>query len=230
MNSPLKAAEKTGDGAFTLIEVLICILIIAILAALSMGGVKRLQQSAKNTKALQNMRTLLAAQMLYAGDNNNSFTPVYGDAPDGLTWGVRLFPYLGLTGRTFEDVAKDPTSVLNVPESMPANQRVAYGRSIAMNGYVRNTSNPSWNYRVAAVNQPSKVLLLVEIMERNAEYISVDTSGSKNGLGFRWDNGRRCRVGFCDGHAEALTAEELSYDKNAGKIVPSGTGYPWSFK
>ncbi len=179
---------------------------------------KRLQQSAKNTKALQNMRTLLAAQVLYAGDNNNSFTPVYGDAPDGLTWGVRLFPYLGLTGRTFEDVAKDPTSVLNVPESMPANQRVAYGRSIAMNGYVRNTSNPSWNYRVAAVNQPSKVLLLVEIMERNAEYISVDTSGSKNGLGFRGDNGRRCRLDSAMVTPRRLPRRNCPTIKTQGKL------------
>ena len=49
---------RTLRGAFTLVELLVVLAVIAILAALSLGGLSKLRASSDRSKAISNMRQI----------------------------------------------------------------------------------------------------------------------------------------------------------------------------
>lgn len=59
--------------AFTLVEILICIAIIAILAALSFAGMRSVVAHAKESNCIQNQRQLALATLSYRSDNNEGW-------------------------------------------------------------------------------------------------------------------------------------------------------------
>lgn len=66
---------KTRQRAFTLVELLIVIAIIAILAAMLMPVLNKAQQRALNIGAVNNIRQLAVAWKMYSTDNNNYLPP-----------------------------------------------------------------------------------------------------------------------------------------------------------
>jgi general secretion pathway protein G len=60
---------KTRKGGFTLVELLIVIMIIAILAGMMMIATSSATDSAEATKIINNLRNLKSAALLYYGDN-----------------------------------------------------------------------------------------------------------------------------------------------------------------
>ncbi|HXB61151.1 MAG TPA: prepilin-type N-terminal cleavage/methylation domain-containing protein, partial [Candidatus Acidoferrales bacterium] len=61
-------------GGLTLIELLVVVAIIAILAALLLPVVNRVQNQAARTADLSNLRQIMAAVHVYTGDNNDILT------------------------------------------------------------------------------------------------------------------------------------------------------------
>lgn len=61
---------RTLSGAFTLVELLVVLAVIAILAALSLGGLSKLRASSDRSKALSNMRQIGTGITLFAADND----------------------------------------------------------------------------------------------------------------------------------------------------------------
>ena len=61
---------RTLRGAFTLVELLVVLAVIAILAALSMGGISKLGASSDRSKAVSNMRQIGTGITLFATDND----------------------------------------------------------------------------------------------------------------------------------------------------------------
>jgi prepilin-type N-terminal cleavage/methylation domain-containing protein len=57
-------------GAFTLVELLVVLAVIAILTALSLGGLSKLEASSDRSKALSNMRQIGTGITLFAADND----------------------------------------------------------------------------------------------------------------------------------------------------------------
>ena len=84
--------------AFTLIELLAVIVIIAILAAISVPMYGRFMTQARETKTLSNIRQIGAATLLYAGDNNQQLPNRVADGTGGSAtqdkWPTLLKPYL----------------------------------------------------------------------------------------------------------------------------------------
>src|SRR5438309_4916922 len=82
-----QSAKRTG---FTLIELLVVIAIIAILAALLLPALSRAKDGAQMTLDLNNVKQILLASHLYAGDNNDHVAhPTWsGDliGPDGWAY------------------------------------------------------------------------------------------------------------------------------------------------
>jgi prepilin-type N-terminal cleavage/methylation domain-containing protein len=62
--------------AFTLIELLIVIAIIAILAAILLPVLAAAQEKGKRAQCINNLRQVGVASLMYAGDNNDVFIPV----------------------------------------------------------------------------------------------------------------------------------------------------------
>src|SRR5262249_49532629 len=72
--------------AFTLIELLIVIAVIAILAALLLPALTRAKQKAQGVYCLNNVKQFIAATHLYGGDSEDKLPPNGDDDFDGIFW------------------------------------------------------------------------------------------------------------------------------------------------
>ena len=82
-------------SAFTLIELLIVIAIVAVLAALLFPSVSKAMNKAKDAKCLSNLRQIGVAARLYAGDNNDLIVQSFSGTSGTPIWQDRLAPYMG---------------------------------------------------------------------------------------------------------------------------------------
>lgn len=66
---------KDRTGAFTLVELLVVIAVIAILAALLFPSLARGKEKAKSSACISNLKQLQICWQMYAGDNNDTVPP-----------------------------------------------------------------------------------------------------------------------------------------------------------
>lgn len=129
---------------FTLLELLIVIGIVCVLAVLGLYAFNNVMPKAKQAKCLNNMRTISAAVLAYAGENEMKF-PV----TDNGAWDVPLADYLdGQTGRA------------NAVMKCPADERPL----VVSGGHFSRSY--SFNYRIPArtvlVPTPCDTIMLAE--------------------------------------------------------------------
>lgn len=115
-----KRARCHFPTGFTLVELLIVIVILAVLAALSFSVTKRVRMKAYNTVSLANMRQIGVALTAYQSDNDHlprfsgtGVSPVLStDSSLARTHANVLQPYLGLaeptSKRQYADIFKPP--------------------------------------------------------------------------------------------------------------------------
>lgn len=84
--------------AFTLIELLVVIAIIAILSALLLPALAGAKERAKNINCMSNLRQIMHAVSLYAGDNEDQLVPAEFDPGNGAPY-QEGWPTLLVLGR-----------------------------------------------------------------------------------------------------------------------------------
>ncbi len=88
-NTTRVCAGYRSDGGFTLIELLVVIVIISLLAAISVTGVKSAREKARQTNCMSNLRQIGVALVTYRGDhsggNPNWISNLYPSYIDDLT-------------------------------------------------------------------------------------------------------------------------------------------------
>jgi prepilin-type N-terminal cleavage/methylation domain-containing protein/prepilin-type processing-associated H-X9-DG protein len=86
-----------GRFAFTLVELLVVIAVIAILASLLLPALSRAKIAANTTQCKSNMKQLGIAFTLYTGDNQETYPAgaCYVDPEDQYCWDVSIRPYIG---------------------------------------------------------------------------------------------------------------------------------------
>jgi len=122
---------------FTLIELLVVIAIIAILAAILFPVFAQAKAAAKATQALSNTKQIGLAQLMYATDNDDMFSPVFGFQPG---WIIPSFIVLQQPYMKSLDLIIDPLGPAKVTDNnfiLTSTWGMPPRRS-ASNGYASN--------------------------------------------------------------------------------------------
>jgi len=102
----MRSTTNKADG-FSLLELLIVVAIILIIATIAVPALLRSRQSANESHAVSNLRTVNTAEVQYISDNQG----VYGDIPELISAGLLDFRYaLPTSGYTFS-VQLSPNSL-----------------------------------------------------------------------------------------------------------------------
>lgn len=193
-------------AAFSLLEMLIAIGILAVLAALILPAIQRSMQRADQARCLANLRQIYAGVIAYVSDNAGCLPP---NRVPGKAWFQGVFPdYLPIA-----KVFACPADKAGFTARDPAkpNGKVSYG-PLAPDSAATQEVSP-FNKRLAAFSKPSVSVLLTE----------GHVAGCQ--LGEDWyrnypawisrvpqahDGGRRASVLFLDGHISPMSRSELT--------------------
>jgi len=127
VNHPISPISRPAGraAAFTLIELLCVITIIAILASLLLPAIGTLSKRSESIRCANNLRTIGQAIQLYLGDNSQNFpminpavgTPIYPVGTPGVTDMLTAFGKYGVT-----------TSTLQCPSDMKLGANSSYAQ------------------------------------------------------------------------------------------------------
>ncbi|AHF91330.1 N-terminal cleavage protein [Opitutaceae bacterium TAV5] len=202
---PVRTA-RSAPAAFTLIELLTVIAIIGILAAILIPTVGAVRAKARASQCASNLRQVGMALQLYAEDHKDLFpsTGYMGyTKEEEMPWMWKLAPYAGLHLEQLGPVAEGKTKsagILVCPSFDPKDpgNRISYGYNLL----ITPTNSSMWKYRRSAVENPSRVFLLLEIGD--------PATGAKEGAGpdgaglqFR-HSGDSANVLFVDAHVSSV--------------------------
>jgi prepilin-type N-terminal cleavage/methylation domain-containing protein/prepilin-type processing-associated H-X9-DG protein len=203
--------QKLSLRAFTLVEMLVVIAIIATLAALLFPAIGGMQERGKSTQDMSNMRQLGTATQIYLNDNDNTF---FGSS---IIWMSALNPkYIG-TWKIFLSPF-DHRSASEIAASAP----VSYG----INGNIASASptlladkitNPS-GFIVYAPAQASGTIVSFQGNGATTAPGVTELKGAAapggNAAGGTTNNRKRINVVFADWHVETLLWTIFINDKD----------------
>ncbi len=154
--------------AFTLVEMMVVIGLVALLSTLAFSGFRTAISMSRSTKCVSNQRQLGVGIFLYVADNNNFLPPAYisgNNNPDN-NWYYAIYPYLsGGTKMPYDwgrETAIVGSGAFHCPEAKIND--TAYTLpwiSYKMNGQFQSLS-ATGVMSMAAISKPSQVLLLGE--------------------------------------------------------------------
>lgn len=238
------SACHSGRMAFTLIELLAALTVIAVLALLGAGAFKKAREAGQRTQCVSNLRQLGLATHLYLADHNRHFFHYVEATPDGPLWyfglegksegreGSReldqtrapLYPYIQQVGGVEVCPSFPYDSALWKPKFKGASY--GYGFNILLSGKT-----------AAALDRPSQVIVFGDCAQVNTfqppassknpmleEFYMIESTFKT--VHFR--HGGKANFLFADGHVEALAPHPGTLDTRikgeiVGRISPVGS-------
>lgn len=218
--------HKARLSAFTLIELLASIAVIAILGSIIYAGVGKALQASRKAELVSNMRQVHTGLMSYVTDNRNTFpkTSKNGYDPDvpgspSLSWQQVAAPYVGEdTSSLWQTAAKIKNSVFHDPldTSVTSSGSKRPTRNVAMNAYADSGSIGLQGRKYSSIEFPAKMLALTtgQAAEYGDEYgygmrvRNINYSNSATREQFTRVSGEYFCV-FVDGHLEVVSEERM---------------------
>ncbi|MBK1827626.1 type II secretion system protein [Haloferula rosea] len=225
-------SRRRGARGFTLVELMVSILIVAVLAALSFIGYQKVKASSSAAVDANDLRSVFGAIQMYCGDNNGILPTTSGGV--GPIWTNRgrglvkpLAPYLGgedpYEGQFFPELAAARWQKRGVNEDGPSllvMHRVYSGR-----GKCDNPSRPQPNFlpfgypygdarrdgmklsaAMSKMGNPAQRLMLTEVDREHPNFVG-STPGWFDGLPSGMAHGSY-RLGlYWDGHVGRLNQD-----------------------
>jgi prepilin-type N-terminal cleavage/methylation domain-containing protein/prepilin-type processing-associated H-X9-DG protein len=238
-----RARRPSARRAFTLVELLVVIGIIALLIAILLPVLSKARQAGNRTKCLANLRSLAVAQTTYAAELKNALV----EAGDGSydvqgSWIGLLEPYAGHA--LIRRCPSDQSPYFDAPFTdfaTPVNRLTSYG----INNYVSPTHVPLGVMPFKLISQVPKssaVIQFVELAETGnyavADHIHVQVFyspmapqttlnriaqqmpvGRHGGTRGGWDG--VLNYSFLDGHAESLPLRDVYVDPDNNRFIPA---------
>lgn len=220
--------------AFTLIELLVVIAVIAVLASILMVALSGVSKKGNQTKAMNNLRQVGSAFLLYAGEHNYTLPGRLADAPNQATpkWPALL---AGTDGSGARDVSTNYVGDVKVYIA-PGDQSVNPERpdlfeyltsnsenrtAWIMNGYndVGTKNDPSLQIRTTAFSSAADTIILGMLKPGSGNFYMDFTDGDNNSVLnlTAYTNGSPYLFG--DGSVKFITQDDYK------KPSPQGSGY-----
>jgi len=215
-----------AKAAFTLVELLVVIGIIAILMSLMLPSISRAKAKANQTSCLNNMRQLSLATSMYASDHDEEF-PARRIEPNA--WPHRLQPYY-----VNWQIITCPSDHFGIAGFLADTNNPK--RSFLINGfndYFKVNLSPAdfkmvqqWRYphgmKVAAITRPSDTILFGE-KRSGSRHVHMDTDQGNRGNDFEEIEHKRHGEGsnfaFADGSIRFVKKYQELYPENLWALV-----------
>lgn len=188
------AVERTSRRAFTLIELLTVVAIIAILGAILIPAISSVRKNANLAKSTSNLREIGRSVSLYRLEHKDQF-PMHRD-PDNKIWIYQLWPYahpgmepIPLTASSGPEALRD--TIFYTPLVEDDIKARAFGYNYIIDYTFAN--------RLYGFSDSAKVALVADS--------KTSSSLSVNQINFRNDG--KANVLFVDGHVELVTPERV---------------------
>jgi len=219
------SAPCSGRRAFTLVELLVVIGIIALLIAVLMPALTAARAQARAVACLSNVRQIAVAAQMYVNENKRYVTfipPVNGEPSKDRK--ELLYPYLA-QGKNNAD--NEGNQVWHCPANERVDEEASYGFNVNLNG-VKITQIRKWSETVALCD--------AGLMDNPPLAPSLAThcwppSRPATAASCRPNHLRHPRqmvgVGFADGHAERVAMREPFYPGPIGAWTPNGITDPY---
>jgi prepilin-type N-terminal cleavage/methylation domain-containing protein/prepilin-type processing-associated H-X9-DG protein len=199
--------------AFTLVELLVVITIIAVLASMLLPALARAKAQASGIHCLSQMRQIGLATLLYADDHESRLprsthsAMAYGQLP----WGYALLPYVAGQQYTGQNAAWTNTfnGIYRCPKDKRRNADWSYGKSVYPELTEDETGGRTWA-RIEQIPRPSVTVLFAEKASGSmADHFMANfwREGGQPEVD-QHRHGKRSNYILCDGRASSLRFEE----------------------
>lgn len=210
--------------AFSLVEMLVVLSVVALMAALSFPAFRKASALARRTQCQSNLRQIGIALMAYSSDNGGNLPPVSTAWPppsQNATWAYAIWSYSGYAATAFQSPnndlrlygTADPRNVFRCPDNTPAvppyksgnsvnSWRMSYGLNMTPVG-VLSQANLTRPIPLAVVTARSVTAMVME-----SSFCLGNTDGYLSLYGLLpHQNGSN--VLYYDGHVEWLAANQI---------------------
>lgn len=161
----IKNGQPFSFQAFSLVEILALLAISLILVALIFPALQSMRDKASSTTCLNNLRSLSAADMLYATDHDGRFVPVRnGGINQSTIWlgNAEFRDYLGLKLLDTSVAAYSPKKFIcpkaNLALTSSVDGMYNMARSYAYNVTGTSYANPILQFSLPTISKPSRTI------------------------------------------------------------------------